>query len=234
MENNKLIKCAVLDDDHPAVRLIATYVKDTPGLELELRTTKVGVALSAVLAGTIDLLFLDIQMPEIRGLEFMQMIKETKTKVILTTAYKEYALHGFENDVIDYLMKPITFERFLVAAKKARERIGNTNGFANCEGHLMLKTEYRIQKTELSSILYIEGLGDYLIFFTTSAKIITLERMKNMEEILPSLHFLRIHRSFIINVNHINYLHKGKIIIGQKQLPVGETYKEKVKLFLGG
>ncbi|MBF4516748.1 response regulator transcription factor [Flavobacterium sp. ANB] len=231
MINKELIRCIILDDEHPAIRLLASYVADTPGFVLVLKTTEPPEAIKAVLQENADLLFLDIQMPEIRGIEIMELIKETNTKVIITSAYAEYALDGFNNDVIDYLLKPITFDRFLVAAEKAKERIQNNLG--NCTGHLMLRTEHRLHKTDLSSIVYIEALGDYLIFLTTAGKIVTLETMKNMETILPPEHFLRIHRSFIINLNSINYLEKGKIVIGKKRLPIGETYKVRVRSLLG-
>lgn len=229
MINNRLIKCIVLDDEHPAIRLLASYIADTPGFVLVLKTIEPGEAIKAVLQQQADLLFLDIQMPEIRGIEVMELIKKTATKVIITSAYPEYALDGFNNDVIDYLLKPITFERFLIAANKAKERINSLDN----SGHLMLRTEHRLHKTDFSSILYIEALGDYLIFFTTSGKIITLETMKNMELLLPSEHFLRIHRSFIVNFNCIDYLEKGKMVVGKQRLPIGETYKLKVRTLLG-
>jgi DNA-binding LytR/AlgR family response regulator len=231
MTNNRLIRCVVLDDEHPAIRLLASYIAETPGLVLALKTTRPNDAITTVTNGNADLLFLDIQMPEIRGIELMELIKETGIKIIITSAYAEYAIDGFNNNVVDYLLKPITFERFLIAVSKAKNVIYGNDG--NCPGHLMLKTEYRLQKTDFSSILYIEALGDYLIFFTTSGKVITLERMKNLEQLLPSDHFLRIHRSFVVNVNRIDFLEKGKIAIGKNRLPVGETYKEKVRSFLG-
>jgi DNA-binding LytR/AlgR family response regulator len=231
MIDNRLIRCIVLDDEHPAIRLLASYITDTPGFVLILKTTIAAEAIKAVLEEKADLLFLDIQMPEMKGIEIMELIKKTSAKVIITSAYPEYALDGFNNDVIDFLLKPITFERFLIAANKAKERIHNN--LSMCVGHLMLRTEHRFQKTDFSTILYIEALGDYLIFFTASQKIITLETMKNMELLLPQDHFLRIHRSFIVNFNRIDYVEKGKIVIGKKQLPIGETYKARVKTLLG-
>jgi DNA-binding LytR/AlgR family response regulator len=233
MINNRLIKCIVLDDEHPAIRLLASYIADHSNLALVLKTTVPAEVLKIILDKNAYLLFLDIQMPEIKGIEIMEFIKEKQlpTKIIVTSAYPQYAVDGFNHDVIDYLLKPITFDRFLVAVNKAKERILAVQNI--CSGHIMLRTEHRLHKTDLSSILYIEALGDYLIFFTTSGKIITLERMKNMEKILPENHFLRIHRSFMVNFNCIDYLEKGKIVIGRQRLPVGETYKRKVKGLLG-
>jgi two-component system, LytTR family, response regulator len=161
----------------------------------------------------------------------MNIIRQSRTKVILTTAYPEYALSGFEYDAIDYLLKPVTFERFLVAVNKARERIS----FRSLEApdHIFVKVEHRLQKVLFSSIFYIEGLGDYVILHTTAGKILSLERMKNMEEILPAGNFLRIHKSYIINIGQIDFLEKGRIIINKEYLPIGESYKEKVRQRLG-
>ncbi|KAF2326598.1 LytR/AlgR family response regulator transcription factor [Flavobacterium ginsenosidimutans] len=233
MINSRLIKCIVLDDEHPAIRLLASYIAGNSNLILVLKTTTPAEVIKIISDGNAYLLFLDIQMPEIKGIEIMEFIKEKQlpTKIIITSAYSEYALDGFNHDVIDYLLKPITFDRFLIAVDKAKERIRTDSNI--CSGHLMLKTEHRLHKMDLSSILYIEALGDYLIFFSTSGKVITLERMKNMEILLPEEHFLRIHRSFIVNFNCIDYLEKGKIVIGKQRLPIGETYKKKVKDLLG-
>lgn len=232
MEDKQLIRCIVVDDEHPAIRLLSGYVKKTPGLELVLQTTSAHEALNAIRNGSADLIFLDIQMPEVTGIELMELVKDYQIKVILTTAYQEYALKGYEHDVIDYLLKPVTFERFLTAVSKAKQRIGLFSQ-GSCSGHLMLKTEYRVQKTDFSSIAYIQGLGDYLIFNTTKGKIISLERMKNMEKILPHECFIRIHKSFIVNIGKVDYFEKGKLVIGGQYLPVGDTYKESVKLKLG-
>ncbi|MCF0055253.1 LytTR family DNA-binding domain-containing protein [Dyadobacter sp. CY356] len=230
MEINRLIRCIVVDDEHPAVRLLSVYIKKTPGLELVLQTTSASQAMEAIKGGAADLVLLDILMPQMTGIEIMQSLKNNQTKVILTTAYPEYALDGYQYDVIDYLLKPITFERFLVGIAKARQRIGP---WQQCAGHVLLKTEYKIQKTDFSTILYIEGLGDYLIFYLKTGKLLTLERMKNMEQILPDECFVRIHKSYIVNISKIDYFEKGKIVIAGQYLPVGETFKNVVKLKLG-
>lgn len=231
MKSGNLLRCIVLDDEIHAVKLLADYVARTNGLELELSTTDPATAINLIHDGNIDLIFLDIQMPDLTGIEVMNIIRQSRTKVILTTAYPEYALSGFEYDAIDYLLKPVTFERFLVAVNKARERIS----FRSLEApdHIFVKVEHRLQKVLFSSIFYIEGLGDYVILHTTAGKILSLERMKNMEEILPSGNFLRIHKSYIINIGQIDFLEKGRIIINKEYLPIGESYKEKVRQRLG-
>ena len=196
------IRCAVIDDEYLSVKLVADYVLKTPGLTLVLQTTKTAEGLELLKQGGIDILFLDIQMPQISGLEMMKMI-DNRCKVIFTTAYPHYALDSYEYNAVDYLLKPITFERFLVAVKKAKERLEHsaliTTAAKKNPDHIFIKTEYRIQKIDLSSIHYLEGLRDYIAVHTSSTKILTLESMKNMEEVLPADHFIRIHKSYIIN-----------------------------------
>jgi two-component system LytT family response regulator len=232
MESNLLIRCIVVDDEHPAIRLLSGYVKKTPGLQLVLQTTHAPEALEAIKRGEADLVFLDIQMPALTGIQLMEAIKGSKTKVILTTAYAEYALEGYKHDVVDYLLKPVTFERFLTAIAKARQRMTQSVPH-QCSGHLLIKTVYRSHKTDYADIFYIEGLGDYLIFYTSTGKLMTLERMKNMENKLPPEWFVRIHKSYIVNMGNIDYLEKSKIIIAGQHLPIGDTYKNAVKLKLG-
>ncbi|GAA4312315.1 LytTR family DNA-binding domain-containing protein [Mucilaginibacter gynuensis] len=232
MESKQLIRCIIVDDEHPAIRLLSGYVKRTPGLQLVLQTTSAAEALEAIIKGGADLVLLDIQMPEITGIEIMESLKNSQAKVILTTAYAEYALEGYKYDVIDYLLKPVTFERFLVAIAKAKQRISNLLP-QQCSGYLLLRTEYKVQKTDFSTILYIEGLGDYLIFYLTTGKLMTLERMKNIEQALPYECFVRIHKSYIVNISKIDYFEKAKIVIAGQHLPIGDTFKNAVKIKLG-
>jgi two-component system LytT family response regulator len=232
------ISCIIVDDEFQAVKLIADYVQKTIGLNLMLKTTSALEALSYLNENKVDLVFMDVQMPELSGIELMNILKNTGTKVILTTAYTTYAIDGYENDILDYLLKPVTLQRFLIAVDKARTRMSSEKALAGQHRsvplqHIFVKTEYRLQKVTLSSIKYIEGLGDYITLHTTAGKILSLERLKNMEEILPAGTFLRIHKSYIVNIEQIDYLEKGRIIINKEYLPVGESYKEKVKLQLG-
>jgi len=238
MKSTNTISCVIVDDEFPAVKLLADYVEKTGGLELLLKTTSALEALNYLTENKVDLLFLDVQMPELSGMELINIIKNTSTKVILTTAYTAYAIDGYEHDVIDYLLKPITLERFLMSITKTRQRISTEKALTSTNlppypKHIFVKTEYRIQKVLLSSIQYIEGLGDYITLNTASGKILSLERMKNIEEILPSLNFLRIHKSYIINIDQIDYIEKGRIIINKEYLPIGESYKEKIRQQLG-
>lgn len=235
MENNALIRCIVLDDEFLAVKLLGGYVEQTAGLKLALSTCSATEAIAAIKNSLADLIFLDVQMPEITGIELMNITRDFETKVILTTAYTQYAIEGYEHDIIDYLLKPITFERFLTAVNKAKLRlhtISTAKPFPSAD-YIFIKTEYRLQKVALSDILYFEGLRDYIAVYTKTGKILSLERMKNMEEILPQNSFLRIHKSYLINMNNIDYLERGRIIINKEYLPIGETYKELVRVKLG-
>jgi two-component system LytT family response regulator len=233
MKNSNVLRCIVLDDEIHAVKLLADYVIRTNGLELVLSTTDPAAAINLIDYGNIDLIFLDIQMPDMTGIEVMNIIRQTQTKVIFTTAYPEYALSGFEYDAIDYLLKPITFERFLVAINKAKERIYSKVFDSPKLDHIFVKVEHRLQKVLFSSVFYIEGLGDYISFHIPTGKILSLERMKHIEFILPQPLFLRIHKSYIINTSHIDFVERGRIVINKEYLPIGESYKEKVRQRLG-
>jgi len=250
MNSHLPIRCIIVDDEPLAVSLLADYAAKTPGLSVVLKTTHVLEALQMVQEGKADLLFLDIQMPELTGIQFMTIIRNS-CKVILTTAYSQYAMAGYEHDVVDYLLKPITLDRFLIAVQKARGRIGNAGptdvaaggehtggGGGLAEGgavgsavpdHLFIRTEYRIQRVELAGIYYIEALRDYVAIHTVNGKILSLDSMKNMEELLPPGRFIRIHKSYIINCHQIDYLEKGRVVINKEYLPIGDTYREKVK-----
>lgn len=234
MNEQAILRVIVTDDEPLAMQLIADYVRKTPGLELVMQTTKSLDALQWVQEGKADLIFLDIQMPELTGIQFMKIIRNT-CQVIVTTAFTDYALEGYEYDVVDYLLKPVTFDRFLIAAKKAMVKFNNTQkGTAPVvPSSIFVKSEYRLQRINLSDILYIEALRDYIALHTPSAKIMTLESMKNMELMLPENEFIRIHKSYIINRSRIDFIERGKVVIGKYYLPVGETYREKFMKEIG-
>lgn len=235
MESKPSIRCIVLDDEFLAVKLLSGYIEQTGGLELVLATTRAIEAITTIKSGLADLIFLDVQMPEVTGIELMNITRNFDTKVILTTAYSQYAIEGYEHDIIDYLLKPITFTRFLVAINKAKNRLQTIPSVSpvNTPDYIFVKTEYRLQKVALSDILYLEGLRDYIAFHTTTGKILSLERMKNMDNLLPQSSFLRIHKSYLINIKNIDYIERGRIVINKEHLPIGETYKEIVKIKLG-
>jgi DNA-binding LytR/AlgR family response regulator len=238
MTDHTTIRCIIVDDEPLAVALLTDYVQKTSGMAVILRTTHVLDALQAVQEDKADLLFLDIQMPELTGIQFMKIIRR-RCAVILTTAYTQYALEGYEHDVVDYLLKPITLDRFMIAVEKAKERLARgrehaleTTAVRNPD-HLFIRTEYRIQRVDLASIHYIEALRDYVAIHTDTGKILSLESMKHMEELLPEDQFIRIHKSYIIHRNKIDFLERGRVVIGKEYLPIGDTYKEKVRAKLG-
>jgi two-component system LytT family response regulator len=185
--------------------------------------------------GGIDLVFLDVQMPELTGIQFLR-ISNGKAKVILTTAYPQYALQGYELDAVDYLLKPIAFDRFYKAAQKVQATLFPANkpveepqqqqqpDFSN--DFIFVKTEHKIQKVYLKDILFIEGLKDYISIFTPAERIITLQNMKKVEDALPERHFIRVHRSYIVALNNIDSIERSRIFIGDKIIPIGDTYRD--------
>jgi DNA-binding LytR/AlgR family response regulator len=206
-------------------------------------TTNPIEALQLVQQGNIDLVFLDVQMPELTGIQFLR-IANGKSKVILTTAYSQYALEGYELDVIDYLLKPIAFDRFFKSVQKAQTIIQPSskpeikveavaqNDFLS--DFIFVKTEHKIQKVYLNDILFIEGLKDYISIFTPAERIITLQNMKKMEDALPEKHFIRVHKSYIVSINKIDSIERSRIFIGDKIIPVGDTYREEFFKIIDG
>jgi DNA-binding LytR/AlgR family response regulator len=222
--------CIIIDDEPRALELIDSYVSRTPDLRLVLKTQSASDGLNAILANRPDLVFVDVQMPLISGIELIGRIRDSPTKAIITSAYPEYAIEGFDLDVVDYLLKPVTFERFTMAVTKFRLK---SSGSLHKVDHIFVKVEHRLQRIQLSSVSYIESLRDYVAFHTGKGKILTLDSMKNMELLLPATQFIRIHKSFIINMEHIDYLERGRIVINKQYLPIGDTYREKVMKTLG-
>src|SRR6187402_504271 len=235
-----MIRCLVVDDEPLALHILEDYIAKVPFLQLVKATTNPIEALTMVQEGNIDLVFLDVQMPELTGIQFLK-IANGKAKVILTTAYSQYALEGYELDVVDYLLKPIAFDRFFKSAQKAQGIIQPSVKQAVVaepaqqiqqqqqdflSDFIFVKSEYKIQKVYLHQILYIEGLKDYISIFTPTERIITLQNMKKMEETLPDRHFMRVHKSYIVALNKIDSIERSRIFIGDKIIPVGDTYRD--------
>lgn len=227
------IRCIAVDDEPWALALVEDYIKKTPFLELVYKSNSPVEALEYLQNAEVDLLFLDIQMPELTGMQFLK-IAQNKIPVILTTAYSEYALEGYEYNVVDYLLKPITFDRFYKAAEKARQMISGlqrptetvTIKAENINDFTFIKTDRKLVRVPFEDILYVEGLKDYLSVITKVEKLITLQSLKNMEEILPGSNFIRVHKSYIVALNKIDTLEKNRIFIGEAVIPIGETFKE--------
>ncbi|MDP9079768.1 MAG: LytTR family DNA-binding domain-containing protein [Bacteroidota bacterium] len=229
------LRCLIIDDKPLAIDILADYTRKVPFLELVATTTNPIEGLNIVREQQIDLVFLDIQMPELTGIQFIK-IAGKQCKIILTTAYTEYALDGFEHDVVDYLLKPIAFERFYRAAEKAFNLIAiqsNSNIKAapsvvteKPAAYLFVKTEHRIQKINLVDILYIEALQNYVSLNTTAGRVMSLQPLKKIEEQLPVAEFIRVHKSYIISLRHISSVERSRIFIGDTIIPVGDSYRD--------
>lgn len=217
------MKCLVVDDEPFALRLMQDEVRKISFLECVATCSSAKAAIPYVENG-IDLLFLDIQMPNMTGLQFLRALKNPPM-VIITTAYEKYALDGFELDVIDYLMKPIIFDRLVKAANKARELFLLRNTNSNAGQSFVVHSNYKKVKLFSNDVLYIEGLKDYVKIFLTSSKVIlTRQNLKGMEGLLPPNDFFRIHNSFIVNLSKITSFQKNQVFIDKKALPVGEKF----------
>lgn len=241
-----MIRCLIVDDEPLALHILEDYISKIPFLQMVKATTNPIEALTIVQEKGADLVFLDVQMPELSGIQFLR-IANGKAKVILTTAYPQYALEGYELDVIDYLLKPIAFDRFFKAVQKAQtimqppltsskpiqaEPQQQQQDFLS--DFIFVKTEHKIQKVYLNDILFIEGLKDYISIFTPAERIITLQNMKKMEDALPAKYFIRVHKSYIVSVNKIDSIERSRIFIGDKIIPVGDTYREEFFKIIDG
>lgn len=229
--------CVVVDDEPLAAELIETYVSKIPQLELIGTCANAIEAYEILKTKTVDLLFLDIQMPNITGVDFLRSIS-APPKVILTTAYREYAIESYELYVVDYLLKPIPFNRFLKATDKFLKQVitnrlstESEKGTNNERGYLFVNVNKKHHKLNYDEILYIDSLKDYIQIHTIERSFITKKRISEFETLLPS-HFLRIHRSYIVNVEKITAYTQHDIEIGNIEVPIGVTYKDHVISFL--
>lgn len=233
------LACLIVEDEPLARNLMTEYVKKVPYLNLVDACSSPLAAIEILRKQPIDLLFLDIQMPEITGISLLKALQK-KPMVILTTAYSEYALEGYELDVIDYLLKPITFERFLRAVEKASQRsftptqqtLEKTVAADVSQPFVFVKDGTKMVKVRWEDILYVEGLKDYVTIHTKQQKVVTLQRLKSLEEQLPPEKFIRIHNSFIVSVDAIEVIHKGEVQIGNALIPISDTYRKSFKDFI--
>jgi len=226
------LRCIAVDDEPLALDLIEGYIVKTPFLELVERCSSSFQAMIVMAQGPVDLIFLDIQMPGLSGIEFSKAM-QNRTRIIFTTAYDQYALEGFKVDALDYLLKPFSYTEFLKAANKAQTWFsmvekGLEANEAVIPNAIMVKSEYRLLKIELSTIKYIEGLKDYLkIHVEGSDKpIVSQMSLKAMEEKLPSEQFYRVHRSFIVNLDKVGVIERSRIVFGKIYIPISDTVKE--------
>lgn len=230
------LNCVIVEDEPLARNLMVEYVHKVPTLNLIEACSSPLAAIEVLRKNSVDLLFLDVQMPELTGISLLKVLQK-RPLVVLTTAYSEYALEGYELDVADYLLKPITFERFLRAVDKVTQRLEGKqvpDKIISDAGNqfMFVKDGTKLVKVQLSDILYIEGLKDYVTIHTKQQKITSLQRMKALEEQLPSNLFIRIHNSYIVSLKAIEVVHKGDVQVGGALLPIGETFKKSFRDFI--
>lgn len=235
------ISCLIVDDEPLASDIIEEYLSRIDGYEVVAKCNTALQAFSILSQKKIDLMFLDIQMPKLTGIEFLKSLRNPP-KVIFTTAYSEYALEGYELDVVDYLLKPIPFERFVKAVNKAIARLQlrsvgtGTPAAGEAENSsdqlsLTVKADKRIYKIPLSSIIYIEGMGDYVTVYSAKGKIIAHDTMKRLEEELRRPDFIRVHKSYIISAQWVDYVEGNSIKVGDTMIPIGKSYRDEVYPF---
>lgn len=229
-------RCLIIDDEPLARDLMRSHIEKLENFEICAECGDAMKALRELHNHKIDLMFMDIQMPQITGIEFLKTLKNPP-KVIITTAYREYALDGFELDVVDYLLKPITFERFLKSINKfyqsTQEDLPHSHPLKPVnnnseEAFIYVKENKKVVKLHLSEILYVEGLSEYVQIYTTDKKIITKTSMTNMSDKLPDNSFMRIHKSFIVSLSKIEAFTSSSIEVPGKELPIGRSYKNSV------
>jgi DNA-binding LytR/AlgR family response regulator len=235
---DKKISCLAVDDEPPALDVLKKYISSVQSLELVGTCADAVEALNFIRQHSVDLLFLDIQMPQILGTDFLRTLKKPP-KVIFTTAFRKFAVEGFELDAVDYLLKPISFERFLKAVNKVMD--ASLNGTlseetmsqkTNIDNYIYLRSDRKMIKVALSDILYIESIKDYIKVIATSGTVITKQSISSIEETLPKDMFIRIHRSFIIALNKVESYSNELVWLGKSELPISRMYRHEVEKVL--
>lgn len=232
-----MIRCLAIDDEPLARKKMASYIEKTPFLELVDTCESALQALELMQKQQIDLLFLDINMPDLSGMDFAKSLDQAPG-IIFTTAYSEYALDGFKVDAIDYLLKPIDYPDFLKAAQKAQKTLSKPENHSEelslKEEFLFIKSEHKIIKIELADIKYLESMREYVkIHLVNRSSIMTLISLKKIEESLPSNNFMRVHRSFIVNLKRISIIERNRIVFDEKiYIPISEAYRESFRAYV--
>ena len=227
------IRCIVIDDEPLAIEILESYIEKIPYVELAGKFSNAIDALQYLKSNKVDLMLLDIQMPELTGIQLMKVL-DNPPQVIFTTAYDNYAIKSYELDAVDYLLKPIEFDRFLKAIEKLWKRIergqsvevNKVEQSSTKDTFIFIKTEHRVQRVEISEILYIEGMKNYLRVVTRTDKFMTLQNFKSICELLPTNQFVRVHKSFVVAVDKIDSIERSRIRIGKQLIPIGDTYKK--------
>lgn len=235
------IKTIALDDEPLALKLVTDYIQKTPFLELVNTFDNPMDAIDFLVDEDVDLILLDIQMPDLSGIEFTKVLQNAP-KIIFTTAYERYAIDGFKLNAVDYLLKPFSYPEFLTAVQKAKKLIEleHEHEFSSVptleanSQFLFLKSEYKIRRINFNDILYIEGLKDYVkVYLRSESKpILSLNSVKSLEQKLPADRFMRVHRSYIVNLEQIEIIERSRIVFGKTYIPISDQYKDKFQEFL--
>jgi two-component system LytT family response regulator len=242
MSNVKLLHCLIVDDEPLARDILRQYIANLPMLQLAGECSSAIEAIGFLQMNTVDLIFLDIQMPQLTGIEFVRSL-QSPPKIIFTTAYAEFALQGYELDVADYLLKPITFDRFVKAVKKVYQHTALTKPFGstlitqefnNNDGYLYFRVDRKMVKVQLNDICYIEGMKDYVKVITVGGVHVTKQSLSAVEAMLPSNLFIRAHKSYIVALKKIKSFTNEIIELEKTELPIGKLYKNEVLKLLGG
>ena len=218
-----MIRCLIVDDEPSARLILAQYIGQVPQLQTAGECSEALQAIEFLRDQPVDLLFLDINMPRLSGISFLKASPHPPA-VILTTAYDEYALEGYELDIVDYLLKPFSFERFLKAVTKAEKRLNPSKN----QDYLVVRADKKTYKISYDDILFIESLGDYVTIHTVTQKLTTYDTLKNLEDKLPVHRFIRVHKSFLISLDKTDYMEGNLFVVKGHQIPIGATYKEEV------
>lgn len=232
------LRCCVVDDEPLAQELVASYIEKTPFMELVGKFSSAQDSVKTILEEDIDVVFLDIHMPQLNGMEFARIVPPT-CRIIFTTAYDRYAIEGFKVNALDYLMKPISYEEFVGAANKALQWVElrrRADELDNNKRYIIVKSEYKQVQIPIDKIQFIEGLKDYVKIYVEGEKnaILTLTSMKTIERYLPATEFLRVHRSFIVNTSKISIIERNRIVFGNHYIPVSESYKQAFNDYVAG
>lgn len=231
-----MINCIAIDDEPLALKQIASYIEKTPFLHLVASFESAMEALVYLNNNTVDLMFVDIQMPDLNGMDLVKSL-ENRPEIIFTTAFSEYAVEGFKVDALDYILKPLDYPTFLKAANKAQTHFELIKGAPEklniSADHLFIKSEYKIIRIEINKIRYIEGMREYVrIHLENEKPIMTLLSMKNIEQKLPSNRFMRVHRSFIVNLEKMTTIERNRIVFDKEFIPVSDQYKDAFQKYI--
>jgi DNA-binding LytR/AlgR family response regulator len=225
----KKLSCIIVDDEPVARKILHEFVEQVPFMDLQGKFENATKAEAFLKNNAVDMIFLDIEMPKVSGLQFLQKM-HIESMVILTTAFPQYALEGYELDIIDYLLKPFALSRFLKAVQKAKDfyQLKNMGIGTLLPSYIFIKSEKRIEKIELNDILYAESVGNYVSVFTKDKRIIAYLTMKSLESQLPPNDFIKIHQSYLVNASKIDAIEGNEIKVGSRSLPMSRNYREMV------